>query len=222
MSERERFSGAAQHYLDGEAVEVAGAEERALADRLIAESRGFAARLPSMPRALDDAVMEAVRGRVPARRAGRLAWLVAPRTVRVRPVWIPALAAAAALLLWLAPRRASPPSAPVAAAPAEAAPLAEAGPDTVFVRFELAAPRAHSVSVAGSFNGWRVGALTMTRDAAGMWSVTVPLPVGEHRYDFVVDSTQWVPDPTAHAQVDDGFGGRNSVIVVGPKGLVRS
>jgi len=31
-----------------------------------------------------------------------------------------------------------------------------------------------------------------------------------------------VPDPTAHAQVDDGFGGRNSVIIVGPKGLVRS
>ena len=30
-----------------------------------------------------------------------------------------------------------------------------------------------------------------------------------------------LPDPAA-AVVDDGFGGRNSVIVVGPKGVVRS
>ena len=62
----------------------------------------------------------------------------------------------------------------------------------------------------------------MVRGTAGIWSVTVALPIGEHRYEFVVDQTRWVPDPTAHAQVDDGFGGRNSVIVVGPKGLVRS
>jgi 1,4-alpha-glucan branching enzyme len=62
----------------------------------------------------------------------------------------------------------------------------------------------------------------MVRGSDGVWSVTVPLPVGEHRYEFVVDNRRWVPDPTAHSQVDDGFGGRNSVIVVGPKGLVRS
>jgi 1,4-alpha-glucan branching enzyme len=90
------------------------------------------------------------------------------------------------------------------------------------VRFELVAPQARSVSVAGSFNGWQVGALPMTRVADGLWATTVALPVGEHRYEFVIDGTQWVPDPTAHVQVDDGFGGLNSVIVVGPKGLVRS
>ena len=81
---------------------------------------------------------------------------------------------------------------------------------------------ARSVSVAGSFNGWRVGALVMSRDANGNWNATVALPVGEHRYQFVVNGNRWVPDPTAHAEVDDGFGGTNSVIVVGPKGLVRS
>ena len=31
-----------------------------------------------------------------------------------------------------------------------------------------------------------------------------------------------IPDPTAHALVDDGFGQRNSVIAVGPRGVVRS
>jgi len=49
-----------------------------------------------------------------------------------------------------------------------------------------------------------------------------PLPIGEHQYQFVVDGRTWRPDSTAHAQVDDGFGGTNSVIVVGPKGLVRT
>jgi Glycogen recognition site of AMP-activated protein kinase len=161
--------------------------------------------------------MAAVAARAPARRRGALRWLLSPQPVRVRPVWVPALAAAAALLVWLAPRR-SAPAAPTAPVVAAAAVL----PDTVYVHFELLAPRARSVSVAGSFNGWRAGALTMAKHADGLWSVTVPLAVGEHRYDFVVNGHQWVPDPTAHRQVDDGFGGVNSVIVVGPMGVVRS
>jgi len=218
MMERDSFSRAAQRYLDGERFGGGeGAElepgERAVADRLLAEARAYHARLSPLPSVLDDAVMEAVRRRAPAHRAGPYQWLVAPQTVRVRPFWIPVLAAAA-LAVWLAPRRAVP-------VPA-ATPVAAATPDTVFVHFELAAPQARSVAVAGSFNGWRTDALAMTRGAGGVWSVTVPLAVGEHHYDFVVDGSHWVPDPTAHVQVDDGFGGRNSVIVVGPKGLVRS
>jgi hypothetical protein len=163
---------------------------------------------------VDDAVMAAVHGATPAGRRSPWAWLLAPRAVRVRPVWIPVLAAAA-LVVWLVPRR------PAARAP-ETASRAAATADTVYVRFELVAPEARSVSVAGSFNGWRVGAMPLTRVADGLWAATVALPLGEHRYEFVIDGTRWVPDPTAHAQVDDGFGGRNSVIVVGPKGLVRS
>ncbi len=213
MMERDAFSAAAHHYLDGEPFGELGGGELAAADRLVAAARAYAERLEPVDLALDEAVMAAVR-RIPARRRRRLDWLLAPRTVRVRPVWAAALAAAAALVLWLSPRAPAP--------AAQGAPTARPVADTVFVRFELAAPQARSVSVAGSFNGWQVGALTMARNAGGVWSATVALPVGEHRYEFVVDGTRWVPDPTAHAQVDDGFGGRNSVIVVGPKGLVRS
>ncbi len=213
MMERDGFSREAQRYLDGEPFGELEPGERALADRLVAEARAYGERLAAMPAVLDDAVMEAVRRRAPVRRSGPLHWLIAPRTVRVRPFWVPVLAAAAVLAVWLAPRRVAPAAAPLVVASA---------PDTVFVRFELTAPQARSVSVAGSFNGWRTDALVMTRRAGGVWSVTVPLAVGEHHYDFVVNGSQWVPDPTAHVQVDDGFGGRNSVIVVGPKGLVRS
>ncbi len=214
MIERDGFSREAQHYLDGETpvgVELE-AGERALADRLVADARAYGARLGPMPAALDDAVMDAVRRRAPQHQAGPLRWMIAPRTIRVRPVWIPALAAAAVLAVLLVPRRA--PQAPAAAV--------AAATDTVFVHFELSAPQARSVALAGSFNGWRTDAVSMTRGAGGMWSVTIPLAVGEHHYDFVVNGSEWVPDPTAHVQVDDGFGGHNSVIVVGPKGLVRS
>jgi len=214
MIERDAFSADAHRYLDGEPFRELEGGEFAAADRLVAEAREYAERLPVLDPTLDEAVMAAVRRRAPVRRRGGLAWLLAPRTVRVRPVWVGALAAAAALVLWLAPRA----PAPAVQGAVAVRPVA----DTVYVRFELAAPTARTVSVAGSFNGWQVGALVMARDSSGLWSATAALPVGEHRYEFVVDSTRWVPDPTAHAQVDDGFGGRNSVIVVGPKGLVRS
>jgi hypothetical protein len=215
MKEWDGFSADAHRYLDGEPFEELSGAELAAGDRLTAEVRDYAARLAPLDPSLDVEVMAAVLRRAPARRPGVLAWLLAPRTVRFRPVWVPVLAAAAALVLLVAPRGKRPAGPEVAAAPARTA-------DTVFVRFELEAPQARTVSVAGSFNGWRVGALTMVRDARGMWSATAPLPLGEHRYEFVIDGTRWVPDPTAHAEVDDGFGGRNSVIVVGPKGLVRS
>jgi len=214
MTDRLAFGTGAQRYLDGDPSGELTADERASADRLSALALRYGAGLEPVGAALDEAVMAAVRrrGAVPVRH-GAWQWLVSPHRVPVRPVWVAALAAAAALVVWLAPRG---PAAPQGAGRAVAA------ADTVFVRFELVAPGARTVSVAGSFNGWRVDALPMARGAAGIWSVTVPLPVGEHRYEFVVDRTRWVPDPTAHSQVDDGFGGMNSVIVVGPKGLVRS
>jgi hypothetical protein len=168
--------------------------------------------------ALDERVMAAVRERPAPARRDAWRWLVDPRPVRIRPVWVP-LALAAALALWLVPRAftPAPPGAPRAAAAG-----ATAARDTVFVHFEMTAPDARAVAVAGSFNGWRAESLPMRRGEGGVWSVTIPLALGEYHYQFVVDGLRWVSDPTAHALEDDGFGGRNSVIVVGPKGVVRS
>lgn len=193
-------------------------------DLVLAEAaRAYRAALPALPASLDERVMAAVRSRplpasppVPARPARHPVWrwLVEPQ--QVRPAWGLALAAAAVLAVWLLPRRQAPAPAPV--------PLAALAPhtDTVYVRFELDAPAARQVALAGSFNGWGDRTIALAKAPDGIWSVTVALPVGEHRYDFVVDGTHWVADPTAHAQVADGFGGTNSVIVVGPKGVVRS
>ena len=90
------------------------------------------------------------------------------------------------------------------------------------MHFSLSAPAARNVSLAGSFNNWDAAGLSLHRGADGSWEATIALPVGEHRYQFVVDGQRWIPDPSAQAQIEDGFGGTNSVIVVGPKGVVRS
>lgn len=188
--------------------------------RLEAAARALREQLPELEASLDDAVMSAIKSEqrrkaAPAApRSGRWGWLVEPRHVQVRPIWVGAgLAAAAALAIWLVPARRGAGEAPAAAA---------AGADTVFVHFSLAAPAAREVSLAGTFNGWEAGQLSLRRNADGTWEATIPLPVGEHRYQFVVDGQRWLPDPSAQSQVDDGFGGTNSVIVVGPKGVVRS
>lgn len=137
-------------------------------------------------------------------------WLIAPHAVSVRPAFAALAAALVAIVWWSAAGRedATPP-------PASA--------DTVLVRFELAAPGARAVAVAGTFNGWAAPGISLRPSTVeGLWVITLPLPVGEHRYLFIVDGERWMPDPSAHAQVEDGFGQRNSVIVVGPRGVVRS
>jgi transposase InsO family protein len=83
------------------------------------------------------------------------------------------------------------------------------------VRFVLAAPRASRVTVVGDFNDWDPGATPMRRRTAGAWVASIPLPPGRHVYAFIVDGDRWVPDPAAPLAPEDGFGIRNSVIVVG-------
>ena len=135
-------------------------------------------------------------------RPGRKFWrrVLEPREIRfrVRP-WLlaPALAAAAALVLWLG----------------RSGPAVPSSPALVTVRFVLSAPDAHAVSVAGTFNQWNAAATPLVRTDGGVWTATITLPAGEHQYAFVVDGARWVPDPAAPA-VDDGFGRRNSVLTL--------
>lgn len=218
MKRNEGFGPELQRYLDGDGAAGGPADARARADRFAEAARAYGESLPTIDATLDDAVMTAVRSRTPAAAPAGLRWFVTPQPVRIRPVFVP-LAAAAALALWFA--LGSPGTgADVGRVPPAVA--AAASRDTVFVRFDLSAPDAREVAVAGSFNAWRPESMRMVRGADGVWSVTVPLAIGEHRYQFVVDGQRWVPDPRAQGLADDGFGGRNSVIVVGPKGVVRS
>jgi 1,4-alpha-glucan branching enzyme len=82
------------------------------------------------------------------------------------------------------------------------------------VHFSFSAPAAKHVSLAGSFNQWDADADPLAGpDSNGIWSIILPLPAGRYEYLLSVDR-EWKLDPETPS-VDDGFGGRNSVVVIG-------
>jgi 1,4-alpha-glucan branching enzyme len=104
--------------------------------------------------------------------------------------------------------------------PRAAAPIGQAAPATKeapqAVQFVLVAPDARKVAVVGDFNGWDASHAGYQAEhrGGGVWAVTAALPVGHHRYSFVVDDSVWVADPIAPRAVDSDFGVTNSAIVV--------
>lgn len=163
------------------------------------------------PAELRDAVMREIQleAQRPSWARRLVEWALAPRMLPVSPA-VGALAAAALAALML-----------VRPAPEPAAlPAVEADtPVRVVTRFVLVAPGASSVHVTGDFNSWsREGVALEDLRGSGIWTGDIALPPGVHEYTFVVDGIEWVPDPTAVLQVDDGFGQLNSILVVSEEG----
>ncbi|MCC6348195.1 MAG: hypothetical protein IT347_01215 [Candidatus Eisenbacteria bacterium] len=105
----------------------------------------------------------------------------------------------------------APPAATAAATAARGAGPAVSSAGVVF-RFTGAA---NTVNLAGEFNAWSTSADPMTKAPDGSFTLTKALAPGRYAYKFVVDGTQWKEDPNAAEFVDDGYGGKNSVVVVG-------
>lgn len=153
---------------------------------------------------VDARVMARVRRRAASPWSRAWHWLSAP-TVPRWVVMVPIAAAAAVLLLLRS-------STPTATTDQRTALTGQR--ESVYVRFELYAPRASHVALAGTFNRWDPKATPLVKVGSdGMWTVTLALPSGQHQYGFIVDGRNWVTDPAAPA-VDDGFGRRNSVVSV--------
>ncbi len=151
-----------------------------------------------------------------------------PVTVPVRPAYalVPILLLSAmAWVLWpVAPSSTGGGSSvePVQSTPSATSsqPVASesAAPDdrkTVWIRFLYPDNDADSVAVAGDFNQWQPISLTpRTVDGRTVWTGLVPVPRGEHEYQFVIDGDRWVPDPLAPETRSDGFGAQNAVLEV--------
>ncbi|HEY5627518.1 MAG TPA: isoamylase early set domain-containing protein [Nitrospira sp.] len=105
---------------------------------------------------------------------------------------------------------------PVHTVERQAQPIATAsGQETaVYVRLVLLQPDAHSVAVAGDFNGWNPGETKMDRSDGGMWTATIQLKPGRYQYMFVIDGKEWIADPLADEAARDGFGSQNAVLDV--------
>ncbi|MBI4060320.1 MAG: hypothetical protein HY403_02700 [Elusimicrobia bacterium] len=62
-----------------------------------------------------------------------------------------------------------------------------AAPTLVSVEFRHRAPKAKSVELVGDFNAWKPGLLAMTRGGGGVWTISIPVLEGRHKYLFLVD-----------------------------------
>lgn len=85
-------------------------------------------------------------------------------------------------------------------------------PATNLVSLELVNPSAKTVCVAGSFNEWRPEKMPLVLLGNGRWVGDLTVKPGRHEYLFVVDG-QWLPDPNAKENVQNPYGGKNSVLV---------
>jgi len=83
------------------------------------------------------------------------------------------------------------------------------------VTFTLNMPGASNVEVIGSFNQWTPNGFRMDWDERrGLWVLSVPLERGRYEYAFLVDGKTILPDPKAVMQQDDGFGNKNSILII--------
>ncbi|ADL12363.1 alpha amylase N-terminal ig-like domain-containing protein [Acetohalobium arabaticum] len=79
-----------------------------------------------------------------------------------------------------------------------------------------------SVNLIGDFNDWDLDRTPMAdENGDGTYEVTLELEAGEYQYKFVVDDDKWQKPPEADYYVDDGFGEKNGVIIVGDEVPLR-
>ena len=141
-----------------------------------------------------------------------------PRSIRVTPMSVLTLAAVLiAVALGSAALGRNSVRTPGAVSNVASAPVVSA--DTIhLVRFQLAAPGAHSVALVGDFNDWARNAIVLQpAEKPGVWTASVPLTKGRHEYAFIVDGKRWVPDPYALTHRDE-YDVESSVIRVGESG----
>jgi 1,4-alpha-glucan branching enzyme len=142
------------------------------------------------------------RAHAQRRPRGLAGWIGAAARVTHHPAWAAALAAGvvAVATLGIMRGRTSEKSVATSVEP---------------VQFVLVAPDAHSVAVVGDFNDWGLNDTALVAsNHQGVWSVTAPVPAGVHRYAFVINGKEWVPDPSAPRSSSDDFGMPSSALVV--------
>ena len=159
------------------------------------------------PRDLASAVLKKIKPKQISMWQRFRQWATAPRTYTISPLRLAPLAAVLIVALVLAGRLTTgvpdPKTADIQT------------PKMVTIHFTFADPTADSVALIGTFNLWSPERHVMHMDREkGTWELEVKLPAGRHEYSFLVDGRKTVPDPRAVFTKDDGFGNRNSIIIV--------
>lgn len=173
----------------------------------------------------DDRVMAAIEEPevIPIRPMAPRPWIERSWTISVSPVAAIAAAAAFVGLVGLgawrlnapAPQVASDTGSSIGALPVADAPVIDESPQ--MRQFIFMAPTAESMSLVGDFNDWDASATPMTRVSDdGVWSVTLPLVPGQYQFQYIMNDTLRLADPTL-PKVSDSYGSLNSVITIAPR-----
>ena len=80
-------------------------------------------------------------------------------------------------------------------------------------RFVIYEPAASQVELVGSFTDWQRKAMTPI-GSSGYWELRLELPLGEHRFAYILDGSRQITDPTLPVRERDDFGGENSILTV--------
>jgi 1,4-alpha-glucan branching enzyme len=80
--------------------------------------------------------------------------------------------------------------------------------------FSYTAPKATSVLLVGDFTEWQQNAIALSRGPDGVWTTSIKLPPGTHRYLFIVDG-EWCDDPACTQKLPNPYGGNDMVRQVG-------
>jgi 1,4-alpha-glucan branching enzyme len=79
--------------------------------------------------------------------------------------------------------------------------------------FNLNAPEAREVFLAGEFNTWDTGSLPLKKNRGGTWKTKLTLPSGRYEYKFFADGS-WIQDIPGAEKTPNPFGTENCVIDV--------
>lgn len=137
----------------------------------------------------------------------------APRQFSLRPVWVLAVLLIAYMAITFPNAQKIDSSMISQGGEGESFQMASDLEEKVWVRFVYFDDEAENVSVAGDFSNWEP--VELNREFSGdrqVWTGMVQLERGEQRYMFIKNDEQWVTDPFAEIQRDDGFGNKNAVI----------
>ena len=80
-------------------------------------------------------------------------------------------------------------------------------------RFVIYEPAASQVELVGSFTDWKRTEMTPIGNS-GYWELRLELPLGEHRFAYILDGSKQITDPTLPVREKDDFGGENSILTV--------
>ncbi len=78
-------------------------------------------------------------------------------------------------------------------------------------RFVLYLPDAQETQLIGSFSDWSPIPMKKIGDS-GYWSLDLKLKAGEYRYNYLVENSTRITDPTIEKTEFDDFGGKNTIL----------